>query len=150
MAGTPGTYAEIRRVWSKGDVLTVTIPMAVRAEPMPDDPRKVAFLYGPVVLAGDLGPEPQSASVPYSQDHSTNVGAPAVPVPVLLRGDTPVEASVIRSADGSLVFRTSGIGRPSDVTLRPFWEISYDRYSVYWNLVPETQWRDASSPDARP
>ena len=146
--GTPGTYAEIRQVWRKGDVLTVTIPMAVRVEPMPDAPGKVAFLYGPVVLAGDLGPVPPSATVPYSQDHSTNIGAPAVPVPVFLRGDAPVESSVIRSADGSLVFRTSGIGRPSDVTLRPFWEISYDRYSVYWDLVTETQWRDASGPGA--
>jgi hypothetical protein len=62
-------------------------------------------------------------------------------VPVLVLGRGPAEASVVRSADGSLVFRTAGLGRPGDVTLRPFWEISYDRYNVYWDLVTENQWR---------
>jgi hypothetical protein len=33
------------------------------------------------------------------------------------------------------------MGRPDDVTLRPFWEISYDRYNVYWDIITENQWR---------
>jgi DUF1680 family protein len=119
----------------------VTIPMAVRAEAMPGDPGKIAFLYGPVVLAGDLGPEQEGPTVPYAQSQYANAGAPAPQVPVLARGEGPAEASVIRSSDGSLVFRTQGIGRPQDVTLRPFWEISYDRYNVYWDLVTESRWR---------
>ncbi|MBA3321920.1 MAG: glycoside hydrolase family 127 protein [Pyrinomonadaceae bacterium] len=47
---SPGSYAEVRRMWKAGDILQVTIPMHVRTEAMPDDPHKVAFLYGPVVL----------------------------------------------------------------------------------------------------
>jgi DUF1680 family protein len=143
--GAPGTYAVIRRAWKAGDVLTVTIPMSVRAEAMPDNPAKIAFLYGPVVLAGDLGPEQEGPTVPYAQSQYANEGASAPPVPVLVRGDGPAEASVIRSSGGSLVFRTQGIGRPEDVTLRPFWEISYDRYNVYWDLVTESRWRSVGT-----
>jgi hypothetical protein len=141
VAGTPGTYAVIRRVWKAGDVVAVTIPIAVRVEPMPDNPGKIAFLYGPVVLAGDLGPGQEGSTGPYAQNQYANAGAPALAVPVLVLGRGPAEASVVRSADGSLVFRTAGLGRPGDVTLRPFWEISYDRYNVYWDLVTENQWR---------
>jgi uncharacterized protein len=151
MAGTPGTYASIRRIWKTGDVLAVTIPMAVRIEAMPDAPEKVAFLYGPAVLAADLGAAPVSDTVPYAVSQSANLGAPPVPVPVLVRGDGPPESSVVRFADGSLVFRTVGLGRPGDVTLRPFWEISYDRYNVYWDLLTSAQWRSLQgTPTAGP
>ena len=135
VAGTPGGYAVIRRAWKKGDQVTVTIPMAVRTEAMPGAPGKVAFLYGPAVLAGDLGPAPQTATFPYAERQDANLEAPAVEVPVLVRGDLPVESSVARSADGSLVFHMAGLGLARDVTLRPFWEISYDRYNVYWDVL---------------
>jgi DUF1680 family protein len=149
VAGTPGSYAVIRRAWVKGDRLGVTIPMAVRTEAMPDAPGKVAFLYGPVVLAGDLGPAPKSATVPYASDQSANVDALPVEVPVLVRGNGPIEASVIRSADGSLEFHAEALGLPPNVPLRPFWEISYDRYSVYWDVLTRTEWdrrRNSAAP----
>ena len=75
----------------------------------------------------------------------------AVDVPVLVRGGRPLESSVARSADGSLSFLTEGISHPLDMVLRPFWEISHDRYTVYWDVVTEAQWkyRDAPSPDAQ-
>ena len=71
-----------------------------------------------------------------------------VPVPVLVRGDAPIESMLVRSADGSLEFHTEGTGRPADVTLRPFWEISYDRYNVYWDLVTDAQWMYRSAGSA--
>jgi uncharacterized protein len=141
VAGAPGGYTEIRRAWKTGDRLTVTVPMAVRAEAMPGAPDKVAFLYGPVVLACDLGPAPRTNTIPYAVDQRDNLRAEPVAVPVLVRNGTPVERTVVRSADGSLVFHTAGLGRPRDFTLRPFWEISYDRYNVYWDLLTEAQWK---------
>jgi hypothetical protein len=138
--GTPGTYAAFSRQWEKGDRLQVDIPMAVRSEPMRDTPAKVAFLYGPVVLAADLGSAPAGDTVPYSGDQTANVKAAAVAVPILVGGDAPLEASVVRMPGSGLQFRTEGIGRPFDATLRPFWEISYDRYTVYWDVMTDAQW----------
>jgi len=137
LAGTPGGYAVVRRAWRKGDRLRVTIPMSVRAEAMPDAPDKVAFVYGPVVLAGDLGPAPRTATVPYAEDQDANIDAPAVPVPALTRHGSALESRVVRSTDGSLEFRAEGLGLPRDLVLRPFWEIRFDRYSVYWDVVGE-------------
>jgi len=140
VAGTPGTYASVTRRWNAGDRLAVEIPMAVRTEAMHGSPNKIAFLYGPVVLAADLGPAPQSDTVPYSGNQTSNVGAAAVPVSTLVRGDGPIEAAVVRSPGSRLEFRTEGIGRPAEATLRPFWEISYDRYTVYWDVMTDAQW----------
>src|SRR4030095_1293244 len=51
-------YVELDRTWRDGDTVTVTLPKALRLEPTPDDPRRVAVLWGPLVLAGNLGLEP--------------------------------------------------------------------------------------------
>jgi DUF1680 family protein len=140
LAGTPGTYAVISHKWTKGDRLEVSIPMAVRTEAMPDDPDKVAFLYGPIVLAADLGPAPVTDTIPYAKDQNANIRDRPVAVPIIVRNDAPVASSVVRFADGSLRFHTDGVGRPNDVTLLPFWEISHERYNVYWDLLTDAQW----------
>jgi hypothetical protein len=140
VAGAPNSYATLRRKWKKGDRIQVDIPMAVRIEAMRDAPNKIAFLYGPAVLAADVGPAPENERAPYAGDQTANVRVPAVAVPVIAKGDAPLEASVIRSPGARLEFHMEGIGRPFDVTLRPFWEISYDRYTVYWDVMTDAQY----------
>ncbi len=49
--------SELKRTWKTGDAITITLPKTLRLEPLPDNPRRVAILWGPLVLAGDLGPE---------------------------------------------------------------------------------------------
>ena len=53
----PGSYLTISRTWKKGDRVEMALPMSLKVEAMPDDPKTQAFLYGPLVLAGDLGSE---------------------------------------------------------------------------------------------
>ena len=48
----PSTFVEIRRTWSSGDKLTVELPKALTAEPLPGLPDQVAFMDGPILLAG--------------------------------------------------------------------------------------------------
>ena len=50
-------YATIDREWNDGDKVEWTVPMAVRTEPLEGAADLVAFLYGPVTLAGQLGTE---------------------------------------------------------------------------------------------
>jgi uncharacterized protein len=149
--GLPGTYAAITTPWLKGDHLEVTVPMAVRVESMPDNPNKVAFLYGPVVLAADLGPAPATNNFPYAVQQYANLKEAPVAVPVIVRNDAPIESAIVRSKDGSLRFHTDGIGRPNDVTLVPFWEISYSRYNVYWDVFTDSEWmyRSAVAPTGK-
>jgi hypothetical protein len=144
--GVPGTYAAITRDWRPGDVLSFRVPMAVRTEALADDARKVAFLFGPAVLAGDLGPGPAPGVSPYAHDQRDNLEVPPVPVPVLILGDGPAESALVRSPDGPLAFTTAGLDHPRDVVLRPFWEISHDRYTVYWDVMTAEQWRYRDAP----
>lgn len=51
----PGSYIRINRNWSKGDVITMEMPMSLHIEYMPDTKEMGAILYGPIVLAAELG-----------------------------------------------------------------------------------------------
>ncbi|MEQ1924466.1 MAG: beta-L-arabinofuranosidase domain-containing protein, partial [Pyrinomonadaceae bacterium] len=50
-----GGYATIKRKWKNGDVVALKLPMKLRIEPTNDDPNTIALLYGPTVMAADLG-----------------------------------------------------------------------------------------------
>ena len=52
------SYVKITRVWRQGDVVDLTLPKVLREEPLPDNPSRMAFMWGPLVLAGD--PDPRS------------------------------------------------------------------------------------------
>jgi uncharacterized protein len=127
---SPGSYLTITRNWKSGDRIEMTMPMRLRVEKMPDDRSQQAFLYGPVVLAGDLGS---------SGLHEKLIIGPNAPrmrdmpmeVPTF-RASSADPASWIKPADGPLSFRTSG--QTTDVSLIPIETVFGKRYSVYWQV----------------
>ncbi|HOJ62129.1 MAG TPA: glycoside hydrolase family 127 protein [bacterium] len=131
----PGSYVAIKRVWKSGDRVEIQIPMTLRLEAMPDNPRRVAILYGPLVLAGDLGPiENPEAESPYF-------------APVFITGNKPVSEWVQAVENLPCTFKTVNVGRPRDVVLYPFYRMHHKRYAVYWDLFTPEQWteREAAS-----
>ena len=118
-------YAGIERPWRNGDKISMVLPMHLYYESMPDNPNRVAFLYGPLVLAGDLG------QTPVTDFHK---------VPVMLTGDKDISHWLKPAADRPLTFRTDGIGRPFDVTFRPFYQHYDNAYSVYWDFFSNADW----------
>jgi uncharacterized protein len=53
----PGSYAVVDRVWKTGDTLKVKWPLTLRTELLPHSTEWVSVLWGPIVLAGELGLE---------------------------------------------------------------------------------------------
>ncbi len=51
----PGSYVELRRTWKSGDTVELTLPKSLHLEPTPDNKQVTAIMWGPLVLAGDLG-----------------------------------------------------------------------------------------------
>lgn len=124
-AGADG-YLRLRRAWRAGDTIELDLPMKLRFEPTPDDPSIVALLQGPLVLAADLG----SAEAPFDG-----------PEPALV-GDDPLAAIAAVDA-GSARFTTRGIGRPADLTFRPFFDQYDRRTAVYFRRHTPAEWQAA-------
>ena len=128
--GAPGSYLAITRNWKSGDRIEMTMPMRLRIDAMPDDRQQQAFLYGPVVLAGDLG------NAGLDQNMIVGPNAPRLqrmPMEVpTFRASNADPSSWIKPANGPLSFRTSG--QQKDVDLVPLNSIFGKRYSVYWQV----------------
>ena len=138
--GKPGSYIEIHRQWRDGDRIDVRLPMKLRLEATPDDPKTVAILYGPIVLAGELGKLDPDKVDPYAkkQQDLVRLAAPRVPAFVC----EPAEfLKAIEPVPGEpLSFKTRGVGRPEDVTLKPFYQTHHERYTVYWKLMNDAEY----------
>jgi hypothetical protein len=137
IASRPGTFASVEREWRDGDRVDVELPMSLRIETMPDDPSVVAFLYGPVVLAADLGGGGLDASRRYGEQAPEMADEDTPPIPVLAASDAIEALKRVQPAGEPLVFRTAGLARPADVELRPLFRLADRRYTVYFDLLSE-------------
>jgi len=147
-SAAPGSYLAISREWKPGDKIEMALPMHLRMQGMPDDPNIQAFLYGPLVLAGDLGADGLTPA--HIVGPNFRVGAPNVeqpgspldgtnhtpPVPELeiptFRAAGAHPSTWIKPTGQPLTFRTTG--QKKDVTLVPFNSLFDRRYSVYWEV----------------
>jgi DUF1680 family protein len=148
-SASPGSYLSLQRVWKAGDRIELELPMHLQSEGLPDDPAQRAFLYGPLVLAGDLGGDRLTLDHiigPNLRVGASNVeqyGSPlgpastAAPIPELeiptFRASGERPDSWIKPADRPLTFRTSG--QRKDVTLVALNSLFDRRYAVYWNVA---------------
>ncbi len=138
---TPGSYVTIEREWKDGDTVEARMPMRLRAEPMPDDPDVFAILYGPVLLAGNLGREGLEGAKRYGPSVPP-LGRTKTPViPAFVGDPARLLEGIVPVAGKPLTFTTRGVTRPADVTLIPLARAHDVRYVVYWNRYSETGWR---------
>lgn len=138
LAGTPGTYATVTRTWQPGDRLTLTLPLALRAEPLPGEGRMLALFYGPIALAGLLGTDDLRS--PYSDSQTVPARFPAPDGPAFVTDDPGWLRLVEKLGDEPLVFRTRGLARPREITLVPFYAAHHERLAVYWPLLDSAGW----------
>ena len=126
----PGSFIPLARKWKNGDRIEVKMPFTLRLESMPDDSLRVALFYGPVALAGELGPI----------EDTVNTDPHYVPV-LMTTGRNPADWTV--AVDNSInTFRTDGIGRPRDVLLKPFYKTYDVRYSIFWDMSPQDSMKE--------
>jgi uncharacterized protein len=116
-------YLVINRTWKDSDQVAFTLPMDLYSEPMPDNPGRVAFFYGPTILAGVLGDKEPD---------------PVTGIPVLVSTATSPDQFI--KADKPLVFHTSQVGQPNDVQMVPFNTVQKEYYSVYWDTFTPESW----------
>ena len=122
-------FVELKRTWKTGDAIAITLPKTLRLEPLPDNARRVAFLWGPLVLAGDLGAE---EGRPRGREHDA--------VPVFVSAERPVTDWLKPVPDKPGSFRTEGVGKDRDVDFVPFYRLHRHTYAIYWDLFTPSEW----------
>ncbi|RMJ15050.1 hypothetical protein CDV36_005321 [Fusarium kuroshium] len=106
-----GKYAIIKRKWSSGDAVTVTLPMSLRTVAANDDATTAAIAFGPVILSANYGDSKLDA------------------VPEIDLG------TVERQGKEGLKFEATADGET--VSLSPFYDAQGYNYNVYWKIKGE-------------
>jgi DUF1680 family protein len=117
-------YLVVNRQWRNNDAVNISFPMNLYSESMPDNPNRIALLYGPVVLAGQLGKQ---------------MPDPLYGTPVLLTDNRNVTSWAVKE-NAPLSFRLQNVGKPQDVSLAPFYKTNDQYYSVYFDYFTSGEW----------
>lgn len=121
----PSSYISLKRTWKEGDIIEMEMSMRLHTEFMPDNPSKGAILYGPIVLAAELG----------ADDIDDTFG-----VPVFVNPDKKSEKWIKPVEGKQMTFRTKGVGRPEEALLSPLYKIYNQRYAAYFDFFTEEDW----------
>ncbi|RYX86236.1 hypothetical protein EON83_03160 [bacterium] len=145
-------YATIDRTWKDGDIVTWQLPMGLHSEPLTNSPKQRALLFGPIVLAADLGREGLDKISDYVDGQTMYSNYPTPDVPAIVSDVDFVRsnswAGAVKRAPGKdLAFTFSDLprgtdGKPVTLKLIPFSRAHHMRYNVYWNTMSPTEFRE--------
>lgn len=130
----PGSYVAITREWKNGDRIEAVYPMKLRLETTPDNPNRGTLLYGPIVLAGELGTEGMAAPAPFSNPNVRNdYYTYDYRIPEGL--DTTLEVDA-KHLDESLerIGKCLRFKTKKGLFVSPLYDVHRQRYVVYWDL----------------
>jgi DUF1680 family protein len=135
-----GTYVELKRIWKTGDTVELVLPKTLRLEPTPDNPQVTSIMWGPLVLAADLGPERE-------RGRGRDVSIKSPTIPVFVAAEQPVTQWVKPIPNEPGHFRVTNVGRDSlgvglevEVDMIPFYRLHRRTYAVYFDLLTEPEW----------
>lgn len=124
---SPASFVKLRKTWKDGDVIEWKIPFTLRLETMPDKTSRKAFMYGPIVLAGVLGPVDDKRA--YQADY----------VPVLITEMGKAE-DLLKPGDGPLTFHFADGLTAEHISFKPFYLTHDERYSIFWDIFTQSEW----------
>lgn len=133
----PDSYVKIARTWRTGDTVELVLPKTLRKEPLPDNPERFALMWGPLVLAGDLGAE-------IHRERDGEGWKPGPRAPVLVAANQSVDDWLKPVAGKPGTFLTSGVGLTSDITFVPFYQLPRRKYAIYWDMLTPDEWKKQS------
>ena len=127
---TPGSYVAVTEEWKTGDTLEIGMPFSLRTEGFRDNPRRLAFFNGPVLLGAEVDPDKAFVKIVAEDGH-------------LLDGVKTAGSAPSTFAGPADCFRIPGTSEGRAVTLKPFYKIhGTDRcYAVYWDVVTPKDWQ---------
>jgi len=120
----------LSRTWKSGDTVSLNLPKTLSIEGLADNKNRAALMWGPLVLAADLGPERRG---------------PADPIPSFVTSDKQISEWLQPVPDGFGIFHSVHVGRTDDGNERelefvPFYRLHRRTYGIYFDFYSTDGW----------
>ena len=143
----PSSYVAIERVWKKGDVVQVALPMHSTIERLPNVPEYIAIMHGPILLCAKTGTEDLKGLVADDSRWGHIASGEKLPVdkaPIIIEDNIASITNKLKPVSGKpLTFTVSQIKMVNtiDVVFEPFFKIHDARYMMYWMALSNKQYK---------
>jgi DUF1680 family protein len=143
----PSSYVAIDRLWKKGDVVHVTLPMHNTVEHLPNVPEYIAIMHGPILLGAKAGTEDLRGLVADDSRWGHIAHGKRLPLdkaPIIVEDNLAALANKLKPVAGKpLTFTASQVKlvNPINVVFEPFYKIHDARYMMYWMALSNKQYR---------
>lgn len=137
-------YINLARKWKVGDRVSVNMPMSLHLEQLADQSSNYSILYGPIVLASNLGTDGQ-VGLFADDSRGGHIAAgeklPLDEMPVLVGNPSDLLSNIHKVSDSPLRFTVSNVfpEKYEGNTLEPFALLNECRYIVYWPVISESE-----------
>ena len=153
-ARVEGGYITVNRRWADGDKVRLTLPMSLRAVGLPDNSDNYSFMYGPIVLASQMGKQRQDGLFADDSRGGHVASGPQLPLqdmPVVVGNRNDLTAHVEKVPGKPLEFKLKGVypERYEGMVLKPFNCLYECRYMVYWPLISADKLKEQQEALAR-
>lgn len=146
-ANGPSSYVAVNRLWKKGDLVTVTLPMTNRIEALPNASEYVAFMHGPILLSAKTGTESLFGLVAGDSRWGHIAGGKKLAVnqaPIIIEDHIAELPKHLVPVKGKpLHFTPTSLKIMNEIPLvfEPFYKIHDSRYQMYWMALNNTQYQ---------
>ncbi|MBD0289540.1 MAG: glycoside hydrolase family 127 protein, partial [Flavisolibacter sp.] len=141
------SYVAIDKLWKRGDVVQVSLPMHNTIEHLPNVPEYIAIMHGPILLGAKTGTEDLKGLVADDSRWGHIASGKKLPLdkaPIIVDDNIAVLTTKLKPVAGKpLTFTASQIKmvNPINVVLEPFFTIHDARYMMYWMALSNKQYR---------
>lgn len=130
-------YCLLAGEWKAGDVIEVTLPMTLWINHDKGNPRMGSLMYGPLVLAADMGTQGVTEALIHPEDYfyeqQPAVYAPSFAIPSLTGSTTHL--SWLKQVKGKgLTFETRATSTGEKLRFAPLYSFHDRRFVSYWSL----------------
>lgn len=147
LATGPSSYVSINRKWKKGDVVDISFPMHNSIKYLPNVPKYIALMHGPILLGMKTGTEDLAHLIADDSRFGQYASGRKLPVneaPILINDNIESIADQLQPIPGKPLHYTLTTKMENAIRneLQPFFEIHDSRYMMYWLALSESNYQE--------
>ncbi|MDR2953848.1 MAG: glycoside hydrolase family 127 protein [Prevotella sp.] len=126
-----------------GDEVMLVFPRSLQINYTRDEPHFGSVMYGPLVMAGELGHENMPKDI-VSGSLDLREATPLKDIPMLVGNLEKLDSWIIQDKTKPLHFNVKNGEKQSAVSLIPYFQMHHQRNTVYWKIYSNEKFKERS------